>query len=353
MPYEAAKAMAATFCWRLRYVLTPLFGTDFPAMCISPSDRKYYGRMTIPQEIVQHATKTANYYRSLEPNASKDFNPSALDEPSKTHNLFHMDLPSQGDSSLKLPPIKIPRLQYAEDSPGARDSSMEPYSMSPTSQSSFSNFTPINPPRSSDVPSLSRVQSPQSILRAISDVMRPENAPGGISEESDTDSDGSSNVYSTPKCPSIDGHMEVDKPGEIEGPSDTISDKGARQSDNDDLTDSDDDWQGDDIDDEDYRGPPLKRSLSGHPIRKDRPTSPRSQVKKNPTRNSRAARSQQASPFAHEVKAAEALLHLHMHELDSAETRADVDRDGLASPFISPSLNGGASRSHKRRRASF
>lgn len=325
MPYEAAKAMAATFCWRLRYVLTPLFGTDFPAMCIPPSDRKYYGRMTIPEAVVQHATKTAKYYRSLEPN--KEFNPSAIDEPSKTHNLFHMDLPSHGDSSLKLPPIKIPRLQYAECSPSARDSSMEPYSMSPTSQSSFSNFTPINAPRSSDVPSRPPVQSPQAILRVISDAIRPENVPGGISEESDTESDGSSNVYSTPKCPSIDGHMEIDKPGELEGPSDAISDKDTRQSDNDDLTDSDEDWQGDDVDDEDYRGPPLKRSLSGHPISKDWSTSPRSQAKKNPTRKSRAARSQQASPFAREVKAAEALLHLHMNELDSAETQIEVDRD--------------------------
>jgi hypothetical protein len=36
MPYEAARAMAATFCWRIRYALTPLFGTEFPAMTYDP-----------------------------------------------------------------------------------------------------------------------------------------------------------------------------------------------------------------------------------------------------------------------------------------------------------------------------
>ncbi|KAL8897981.1 MAG: hypothetical protein Q9192_002321 [Flavoplaca navasiana] len=36
MPFEAAKAVAATFCYRIRYVLTPIFGLDFPEQCISP-----------------------------------------------------------------------------------------------------------------------------------------------------------------------------------------------------------------------------------------------------------------------------------------------------------------------------
>ncbi|KAL9599417.1 MAG: hypothetical protein Q9219_003854 [cf. Caloplaca sp. 3 TL-2023] len=36
MPFEAARAVATTFCYRIRYVLTPIFGLDFPADCIPP-----------------------------------------------------------------------------------------------------------------------------------------------------------------------------------------------------------------------------------------------------------------------------------------------------------------------------
>jgi hypothetical protein len=37
MPYEAAKAVAATFAWPIRYMLTPIFGPGFPDMCIEPT----------------------------------------------------------------------------------------------------------------------------------------------------------------------------------------------------------------------------------------------------------------------------------------------------------------------------
>ncbi|KAJ5503821.1 hypothetical protein N7463_006695 [Penicillium fimorum] len=350
MPYEAARAMATTFCWRIRYALTPLFGTDFPAMCIPPTDRKSHGRMVIPPEIVQRATNTSNYYRSLEMKSSNAASSPAINEPSSTHTLLHgMGLLNRKDS-LTLPPLKILRTQYAESNPSARDSSMEPYCMSPKSQSPMSTFTPINPPRSSNSMPRSRIESPRTILHALSDAMRLENVTGGISEDSDTDSDGSSNMYSTPNCPSVDGNMETDKPG-LDEPNDA-PEVPAMQSDFDDLTDSDDDWQMDDADDEDYRGPPLKRTLGGGLAIKDGSTSPASQTKKYPSRKSRAARPQSSPHFTREVKAAEALLRLHMNELESAGTETEMDDDGMVSPSGSRYLDGDESRSRKRRRAS-
>ncbi|KAJ5823703.1 hypothetical protein N7447_006043 [Penicillium robsamsonii] len=347
MPYEAARAMATTFCWRIRYALTPLFGTDFPAMCIPPTDRKSHGRMVIPSEIVQRATDTSNYYRSLETKSSNAASSPAVNKPSSTHTLLNgIGLLGRKDS-LTLPPLKIPRTQYAESNPSARDSSMEPYFMSPKSQSPMSTFTPINPPRSLNSMPRSRIESPRTILRALSDAMRPENVPGGISEDSDTDSDGSSNMYSTPNCPSVDGNMETDKLG-LDEPNDA-PEVPAMQSDFDDLTDSDDDWQMDDADDEDYRGPPLKRTLGGASSIKDSSTSPASQTKKYPSRKSRAACPQSSPHFTREVKAAEALLRLHMNELESA---TEMDDDGMTSPSGSRSLDGDESRSRKRRRAS-
>ncbi|KAJ5416252.1 hypothetical protein N7465_004947 [Penicillium sp. CMV-2018d] len=353
MPYEAAKAMAATFCWRIRYALTPLFGTEFPAMCIPPTDRKTHGRMVIPPEIVQRATNTSNYYRSLEMKSSTGSSPPTSNTPSSTHTLLHgMGLSTRQDSSLTLPPLKIPRAHYPESNPSARDSSMEPYCMSPKSQSPMSTFTPINPPRSSNAMPRERVESPRTILRAISDAMRPENVPGGISEDSDTESDGSSNMYSTPNCPSVDGHMETDKLGGLDEPANAASDVAAMQSDYDDLTDSDDDWQMDDANDEDYRGPPLKRTLGGASYGKEGSISPGSQSKKYPSRKSRAARPEPSSHFTREVKAAEALLRLHMNELESTGTDTEMGDDESTSPVGPRSLDGDEPRSGKRRRAS-
>lgn len=65
MPFEAAKAIAATFCWRIRYALTPIFGVEFLSLCIPPDDSSF-GRMVIDPSIVRAAAISANQYRLLE-----------------------------------------------------------------------------------------------------------------------------------------------------------------------------------------------------------------------------------------------------------------------------------------------
>lgn len=65
MPYEAAKAVSATFCWSIRYALTPLFGKDFPSMCIRPGNSQF-GKMIVDPEIVRRSTETAYQYRKQE-----------------------------------------------------------------------------------------------------------------------------------------------------------------------------------------------------------------------------------------------------------------------------------------------
>ena len=339
MPYDAAKALAATFCYKIRYALTPLFGTDFPDMCAHPDERKRHGIMIIDPEITRRATETANYYRSLEMTSS----PRLV----TAHNLIDemKSFANDGISGQKLPPIKYPRRRYADSITSARDSSAEPYCMTPKSQSPCSTFTPINPPRSSDAPPRSRVASPRSIITAISQSMRPENVPGGISEDSDTDSDWSSNMYSTPNCPSEGMNIDGDKIG-LDAP----SDMDIRRSDAD-STDSDEEWAADDVNDEDYHGPPTKRSFYESVKRKTMSTNPGSQTKKNPSRNSRASRPQFSPHFAHDVKAAEALLTLHMNELESTEAETEIDENIVHSAFRPSSLDR-SSCGGKRRRAS-
>ncbi|KAL8923233.1 MAG: hypothetical protein Q9172_003210 [Xanthocarpia lactea] len=58
MPFEAAKAVAATFCYRIRYVLTPIFGLDFPAQCIPPGSLGFES-MHVAPKIVRECVEAA------------------------------------------------------------------------------------------------------------------------------------------------------------------------------------------------------------------------------------------------------------------------------------------------------
>ncbi|KAL8905469.1 MAG: hypothetical protein Q9207_002623 [Kuettlingeria erythrocarpa] len=70
MPFEAARAVTATFCYRIRYVLTPIFGLDFPAQCI-PVGAPGYDSMHISPKIIRQCTEPAMNCRNmaLEPKA--------------------------------------------------------------------------------------------------------------------------------------------------------------------------------------------------------------------------------------------------------------------------------------------
>ncbi|KAF2458756.1 transcription regulator HTH, apses-type DNA-binding domain-containing protein, partial [Lineolata rhizophorae] len=41
VPYKAAKAIAATFCYEIRHALTPVFGPDFVNQCIPPGSPNF------------------------------------------------------------------------------------------------------------------------------------------------------------------------------------------------------------------------------------------------------------------------------------------------------------------------
>jgi hypothetical protein len=51
IPYEAAKALAAKFCYKIRFALTPIFGEDFPGICL-PEDHEDFGKYNIDPVIV-------------------------------------------------------------------------------------------------------------------------------------------------------------------------------------------------------------------------------------------------------------------------------------------------------------
>jgi hypothetical protein len=62
MPYQAAKAVAATFCYNIRWALTPVFGNDFLSLCIPPGAATY-AKFFIDPAIVQYCTAETKRFR--------------------------------------------------------------------------------------------------------------------------------------------------------------------------------------------------------------------------------------------------------------------------------------------------
>ncbi|KAL4908502.1 hypothetical protein BDW74DRAFT_166160 [Aspergillus multicolor] len=165
MPYEAAKAVSATFCWKIRYALTPLFGADFPDLCVHPEDRSRFGRMIIDPSVVQMATEKANYYRMLElrgnslradyvlrpssaPGRDRDLerDRAALGRhilPKVHHHHHHRSNTSTSTDTSLMGYGSSPEMEYYS-------SGTEPYCVSPVSPIRNS-FTPVNTPRSTDI----------------------------------------------------------------------------------------------------------------------------------------------------------------------------------------------------------
>jgi len=73
VPWQAARELAATFCWHIRWALTPVFGNDFPQMCIAPHDRAFARFVVHPDTVRFCATETDRFrdegisYQLLQP----------------------------------------------------------------------------------------------------------------------------------------------------------------------------------------------------------------------------------------------------------------------------------------------
>ena len=74
VPYAAAKAAASTFCYPIRYALTPLFGVDFPETCIKTGEENF-GSMTIDPKIIRSCTEQAARYYAMSTGSSRTSTP--------------------------------------------------------------------------------------------------------------------------------------------------------------------------------------------------------------------------------------------------------------------------------------
>lgn len=74
MPYQAAREIAATFCYDIRWALTPVFGNDFPQICRPPQHPCFAKFVIDPQTVrfcaaeTHRLRKERTSYRVLLPN---------------------------------------------------------------------------------------------------------------------------------------------------------------------------------------------------------------------------------------------------------------------------------------------
>ncbi|KAF2773464.1 hypothetical protein EJ03DRAFT_132447 [Teratosphaeria nubilosa] len=63
MPYSCARAVCLTFCYPIRWALTPIFGPSFIKECLRPENGNF-GRFKIPAEVIYNARLEADGMRS-------------------------------------------------------------------------------------------------------------------------------------------------------------------------------------------------------------------------------------------------------------------------------------------------
>ena len=119
MPFEAAKAIAATFCWDIRYALTPIFGLDFPGTCLCRDDPNF-DRMVIDPDIIKRCTAQAEQYRQESRLSSRSSSPGKSPP--------QILLAKRSDRLLRPKPLKILAKQHKDAS-----DSEESYYASPDS----------------------------------------------------------------------------------------------------------------------------------------------------------------------------------------------------------------------------
>lgn len=158
MPFEAAKAVAASFCWNIRYALTPVFGAEFPSQCIQPGSERF-GDMVIDVNVTRRCTEEARTYRSMESR-----------ECSRASSVLRTPLtPDSPAFPRHVKQLRPKALALGENLGDSTDTgSDDNYQLATSSSNSHyrNAWTPANTPRSVAQYD-TRLPSPQEILAGI------------------------------------------------------------------------------------------------------------------------------------------------------------------------------------------
>ena len=200
MPYEAAKAVAATFCHPMRYALIPVFGPDFVDLCTQPEDPAF-GRMVIDQALVQSCIDNVHHRR--EPSEVPTFSSESFSS-SSAHTSPSNQVPRKTEWTYK-PGLRCrtKRLdRYVESGYGTDTDSSDKLAASPSTPaqeigSSVQHQTPRSVIEGLDRLACSRSTTPASgtvsagAKRRLSEVGEEESSDDGASTSSSGESTAS------------------------------------------------------------------------------------------------------------------------------------------------------------------
>jgi hypothetical protein len=194
MPFEAAKAVAITFCYNIRYVLTPVFGIDFIHSCIHPNDPNF-GRMVIHKDIIQQCTDEAHFYRNLYSKQPFSRESSILHSP-RTPETLRCAHPRWSSKSLRPKSVRIRGSPYGYGTDSDPD---DRYYVSPSYRN---EWTPANTPRSasffSTPPTRSMLTSlPTSFPTSASSITTTDSTETMSSPSSNSSGSGSGSLTPT------------------------------------------------------------------------------------------------------------------------------------------------------------
>lgn len=152
IPHAAAKAIAATFCYDIRYALTPVFGHDFPHLCIRPGTEGY-GDMTIDPAITQQCSEEAERFRGEEPNATPQISAATLNTRTPSPSSQRSKVARGKVTKPLRSPYQSPYLSPYDSDISSDDN----YTLAPSTPVVFHNpWTTVNtfktPPRSVPYP---------------------------------------------------------------------------------------------------------------------------------------------------------------------------------------------------------
>ena len=161
MPYDAAKAIAATFCYDIRFALTPVFGADFPSQCLS-REQPGFSKFFIDPAIVQKCIADTDRFRREGP--SYRLAGSASTSPT-TPTRMNFDSPSWQPKTMKQ---RRTRPADIESGYGTDTSKRDNYAFSPHKSPGWTHLNALSPQRSPQWTHLNGRLSPTSLSPNVS-----------------------------------------------------------------------------------------------------------------------------------------------------------------------------------------
>ncbi|KAI9658015.1 MAG: hypothetical protein M1821_002675 [Bathelium mastoideum] len=158
MPFKAARAVCTTFCYNIRWALTPIFGYSFPAECLTPGHEDY-DSYKIPRSIVKECTKDMKELRLGSPL------PNGFEDTDNTSVQGNSDLESTLDDQTSSPPrpnrLRL-RMERVHTGPASGDSDDGSEYREPSRCKSSAPVSPKTRPERPFTPIKTRSSKPRS-----------------------------------------------------------------------------------------------------------------------------------------------------------------------------------------------